>query len=243
MLKPNSSINPNVHVGVFKGFVARALRLCSKTFLKEELEFLVEIFVENGHDRRQLEEVMDRYIQHHDRGKQLNNNKQNDKYLPMVKLPWMPLIGPRLKRIMKKHQIKTVWSSGANLSQLLCNNKNSLPTNSHPGVYELDCECGVKYIGETKKKVSTRINQHERDVFHGRWENSGASQHASTCENDFRWEGAKTIAVESEWGRRKVREALEIRREIRAEGATIVNRDNGNLPTTQWDPLIGKLVR
>ena len=51
ILKPNSSINPNVHVGVLKGFIVRALRLCSNTFLKEELEFIIEIFVENGHDR------------------------------------------------------------------------------------------------------------------------------------------------------------------------------------------------
>ena len=36
--------------GIFKGFVSRAKKLCSKKYLDEELNFLVDMFVEKRHD-------------------------------------------------------------------------------------------------------------------------------------------------------------------------------------------------
>ena len=40
----------------------------------------------------------------------------------------------------------------------------------------------------------------------------------------------------------RLREALFFRSRQR-EGHTITNRDNGNLQTRQWDPILGKLAK
>ena len=61
-IKRNSSVDPKILSRVFKGFLAKAWRICSNTeTLKEELDFLVAVFVENGHDKKMLSELRDKY--------------------------------------------------------------------------------------------------------------------------------------------------------------------------------------
>ena len=47
----DSSVNPSTIFGVFKDFLARAHRIFSPSRLQEEVEFLVNMFEENGYDR------------------------------------------------------------------------------------------------------------------------------------------------------------------------------------------------
>ena len=93
-----------------------------------------------------------------------------------------------------------------------------------------------------QKKVFTRIKEHQKDIFHGRWEKTGASEHAKNCQEEFKWDEARTLAVEDQWHARKIREALFIRSRQR-EGQIITNRDTGQLKTRQWDPILGKLAK
>ena len=56
-MKPHSNINPQIVPGVFKGFLVRAHRLCSPNHLQDEIEFLIDVFTENGHARSNLENI------------------------------------------------------------------------------------------------------------------------------------------------------------------------------------------
>ena len=105
----------------------------------------------------------------------------------------------------------------------------------------MECGCSSIYIGETKKKVSSRVNQHEKDIFHGRWAMSGAAEHAEKCSQRFKFEEATTVSVEETFHSRKVREAVEIRMRRRKD-AKVVNRDSGSyLKTSQWDVLLSRV--
>ena len=57
-IKSHSYVNPAVIRGIFKGFVSRAKKLCSEKYLDEELNFLVDMFVENGHNRNHLYSII-----------------------------------------------------------------------------------------------------------------------------------------------------------------------------------------
>ena len=104
------------------------------------------------------------------------------------------------------------------------------------------CGCGVTYVGETKKKVETRAKEHEKYVFKGQWKESAAAEHASTCSKEFLWDETDTICTETDYRRRKVREALEIRRHHRSE-TIIINRDQGTiLKSGQWNVLLGRIT-
>ena len=69
---------------------------------------------------------------------------KNDK---IVNLTWVPKLGPKLKKEFKQFSIKTIFTSGRNLKNLICRNKSKLLPNSFPGVFQLDCTCNALCIG------------------------------------------------------------------------------------------------
>ena len=197
------------------------------------------MFEGNGYDRKKFEAVANNFAQSQNLASNVSEIDQEKK--PVVKLPWIPKISPKLRKAFKKHGVKVVFTSGPNLKDILSQHKCPLPKNSQPGVYLLECNCSSVYIGETKKKVSTRVLQHQKDAFHGRWTMSGAAEHAKVCDRGFKYDSATTVSVENQYARRKVREAVEIRRRRRTE-ATVVNRDSGSyLKTSQWDVLLARV--
>ena len=151
---------------------------------------------------------------------------------PIVKLPWIPGLSPKLRRVLKK-DFCVIFTPALDLNRILCNHKYTTASIQSTRVYSFACSCGKMYVGETKKKISTRLNEHQKDIFHGIWDKNGASEHTTDCREGFRWNEVTTLAVENNWHARKIREALFIRSKER-EGQVIANRDNGNLKTKQW---------
>ena len=82
--------------------------------------------------------------------KKYTDTIKNDK---IVKLPWVPKLGPKLRKAFHKFAIKTIFTSRRNSKNLVCRNKSKLPPNGFP-FYDLDCNCDALYIGKTKRKSS-----------------------------------------------------------------------------------------
>ena len=236
-LKPHSSVNPEIFAGVFKGFIARAIRICSPNHLQNELDFLTDIFAENGHNRSHLNEIIEGYMI----TKQRVTRNSPEKLPTMVRIPWIPRIGPRLRKIFRRYGVKIAFSSTSNLSDILCDHKCKLPPHSQPGVYKVKCTCGSTYIGETKKRVATRLTEHQKDLSHKRWKASGLAEHAETCSAGIKWSEAETLCVEPDYRKRKIREALEIQRfQCGPRYDSGMNRDEGNIvKSTSWKALFG----
>ena len=70
-IKPNSNIAPHIAMGVFKGFLSRAYKICTEKHLQSEIDFLIDIFTENGHNRNTLTNIATEYL--------WNINKPKDK--------------------------------------------------------------------------------------------------------------------------------------------------------------------
>ena len=117
---------------------------------QEEIKFLVNTFVENGHKRTFLEALVKDY-----NTKNKNSDNRND--TNRKKITWIPNIGPKIREEVKKVNKDITFTSGKNLQSILC----------HPGVYQLDCSCNGRYIGESKKKVLTRCTEHQQDSIKG----------------------------------------------------------------------------
>jgi hypothetical protein len=66
------------------------------------------------------------------------------------------------------------------------------------------------YIGETGRKLETRINEHKASLRRGDPEISKLTEHSVTLEHRFKFEETKVIGKEPNWRRRKVHEAGEI---------------------------------
>ena len=147
-----------------------------------------------------------------------------------------------LKKVYKKAGYKVVFKSNRNLQAILTKkNKVQLPPNSQPGVYRITCGCTQvpPYIGQTKLKISTRIEQHEGYVHREQWKKSGAAQHARTCPVGPLFENAETLKMEHKKFDRIVREALEIQKHRSGPKQGGINIDDGRyLNNKFWVPMM-----
>lgn len=245
-IKTESSHDPKVLRGVFKGFVYRAIALCSKKHVEDEVKFLVKIFVENGYKKEDLEKLAAEVKQKHNNNLNKDDNNETEEIRSTITLPWIPGISPKLKKAYRKAGYKVVFKSGKNLGSILsARNKMNLPRNSYPGIYKIPCSCGKEpYIGETKKKISSRLKEHEDYINKNQAKKSGVAQHASTCTGQILFEEAETVAVQPNKFLRKVREALEIQKNNCHTSYGGMNEDKGQYVTTKfWIPLMKYLKK
>ena len=242
-VKPESSHDPKILQGIFKGFIHRALTICSAKYVEAELNFLTQVFVENGYQEKKLKKIIREVkikLGQSERNNNNNNTENNDREIKQtITLPWIPTISPKLKKAYRKAGYKVVFKSSKNLQTILTSkNKSKLPKNSFPGVYEIPCGCGITpYRGETKMKISTRSTQHEESVRKEKWDNSAIALHSKHCNENISFEKTKTIKVIYNRFDRKVRESLEIQKNRCHQRDGGMNLDDGQYVNTKfWLP-------
>ena len=116
-----------------------------------------------------------------------------------------------IARVLKQHNIKTGHKSRTLRNHLVQVKDKVGPEMTKGAFYQIKCECGESYIGESGRPKAVRIKEHIADVKHGRIDTSATAQHTYSCNKNFKPRLAKTLAVKSNWKRRTVREALEIK--------------------------------
>ena len=84
------------------------------------------MFAENGHDRNYLNYTI---RENKDQAPKTENTDGK-----IVKIPQITLIGPKIRKELRKTGCKVTSTSAANLKNILCNNKTKLLPNSYPGV-------------------------------------------------------------------------------------------------------------
>ena len=232
-LKPNSCHSDQVKYGVFKGFVHRAKSICSQKYLKDELEFLIQVFTDNGYNYDNLCQIT-----YNDYAKP--TNLPSKKY---ISLPMIPNLSLKLKKAFKKVNYTASFKSSSNLKSILTSrNKDTLPKNSYPGVYQIPCECESEYFGQTKAKIRTRCKQHEKSCFMEKSDESAVAEHNMSCEHDIKWNNVKTISVEPYFFKRSVRESLEIKKKNLNDPDKLINKDDGLFVKSHlWNPILNKL--
>ena len=213
-LKPESSHNPQVLRGVFIGFVNRAMTICSEKYITQEINFLINVFIENGYNREELEKLVRQIKVKKSTPQEEIRTTENSETKQTVTLPWIPVLSPKLKKLYRKAGYKVAFKSGKNISNILtAQNKAKLPKNSFPGVYKIPCSCGMPpYRGETKKRICTRTKEHITYIEKKEWSKSGVAQHAKKCGGNILFEETETVTTIFNRFDRKVRETLEIQR-------------------------------
>ena len=99
-IKPHSCIPPDTITSIFKGFFARATKIFSEKYLWAEIEYLTDIFCENGHDRKTLQKIINSFEKKTLSTNNNNNNNSNKKQT--ITLRWVPKIGQKVKKEIQK---------------------------------------------------------------------------------------------------------------------------------------------
>ena len=113
-------------------------------------------------------------------------------------------------KIMKQHGVKIVFKQGIRLRNILNNNNKRTILNRHNVVYDLSCkDCDEVYVGQTKRKLGTRIDEHKK-AKHRNSLTSNVAEHALKNNHNVDFDNPRINYVENNHIARKWLESYQI---------------------------------
>jgi hypothetical protein len=74
-------------------------------------------------------------------------------------------------------------------------------------IYNIPCECGRSYVGETGRPLSVRIGEHKFNLKNGLLDKSKLAQHAFEEGHQISWNETKILQIEVNSRQRKYKES------------------------------------
>ncbi|XP_039303910.1 uncharacterized protein LOC120357487 [Solenopsis invicta] len=125
-------------------------------------------------------------------------------------LPYLQGTTERIGRLLSKHNIRVIFKPQKKIAQLLPNPKDQRPSLETSGVYKISCVCGKVYIGETGRKISTRIKEHQRCAKYSHFSQSVLAEHWMETGHAVQYDKSTMLVPSQGYFARKYREGLEI---------------------------------
>ncbi|CAK1589319.1 unnamed protein product [Parnassius mnemosyne] len=220
-LNGESHHHPSQLATVGKSLLQRARGICDSKHLAAELQHVKQVL----HDNK----LRIPRLRHSDRVKPATVER-----VPAV-LPYVRGVTDKIGYILKRASIRTFFKPPKKISQFLPSVKCNIPLQD-AGVYKLDCECGLSYIGQTKRSIKTRVKEHIADVKHQRSGKSAVCDHILDGPRHYiRFDKPQVLAKEHRFLPRMIREAIEIKKHPN------FNREGGWVLPPAWDPVIHKI--
>ena len=157
----------------------------------------------------------------------------------LMLLPYVEGVSERIRKACRNLNIRVVFKSGPTLRSMLTKVKDPLPAEKQANVvYEVPCTCGKVYIGETKRRLETRLKEHREACVRGQTSKSAIAEHAWTEDHPINWSGTKVIQRASHTMELVMKEALCIQS---TPPDARFNRDSGYELPDCWVALNRKL--
>ena len=147
----NSFHHPSITNSVCKTLVNRAKTICKVGNMGCELEHLRSVLKMNGYPTKFIDNAM----------KTPRSIREKTEYQFSVSLLYLRSASHKIERILKEVGIQVYHSSEDKLFRSLCTHKDRVNEFQEPGVYRILCECGLVYIGETGRNLSSRLKEHK----------------------------------------------------------------------------------
>ena len=151
---------------------------------------------------------------------QEKHQERDNKEQPPIGIPYIKGISEPIQRVFRKHGVSIYHKPINTIRQLLVHPKDKTNREQKTGViYQIDCEtCKGTYIGETARTLGKRLDEHKK------LPSSAVKEHQESTGHNIDWKNVKIVGKEEHWMKRKIKEAITIRR-VKPS----LNRDQG------WD--------
>ena len=110
-------------------------------------------------------------------------------------LPYVSSASEDIRRVGGRYNLRVVFRSGRTLHSMLTRVKDTLPLGKHFNVvYQIPCGgCSKVYIGETIRRLETRLKEHHEALRRGMTEKSAVAEHAWDNQHSINWEETSII--------------------------------------------------
>lgn len=127
------------------------------------------------------------------------------------------------------------------LNKIIKTHKDTIPQQSKKNVvYRIDCEdCDVSYVGQTGRKLSIRIKEHNKHINRNTTNKSVITEHRINLNHNFKWEDITILDTENHYNKRLISEMIHIKRQ---KNSLNLQTDTESLPTA-YDNIINNLPK
>jgi hypothetical protein len=221
----------------------RALAYCSsESLLLAELQHIEKTFIANGYPAELVHRILfseDKKIM------QLEELKLDvDEKIGCLVIPYVKEIHKQVVVLTRNLDVHLLYSRTANLGNLVAPKRpQPVKEDTRECIYKINClNCVACYIGETKRKLRTRVAEHKgscikafRDGFVMSSEkyDTGLPLHAMQKDHTFDFENVEILDTEKNMKRRRFLEAIHI-----AMNKNTVNSTKGRHIDMNWAHVI-----
>ena len=128
--------------------------ICDTESFQEEQEHLKKTFKKNGYSSKDINQAL---------RTKTKQKTEKEKPAGTVLLPYQSSTSHKISRFLSRHNIKTIHVPTKKTCHLLRPVKDD-PGLQLPGVYNIPCECGKMYIGQTNRTIEARRKEHMRHL-------------------------------------------------------------------------------
>ena len=151
----------------------------------------------------------------------LNNNKDrklsynqkpdsNNKY---ITIPYFGQISQKIKNILNSYNIKTSFRNNCSFKHFIKLGKDVLNNCDQSNlVYKINCEiCGKSYVGQTRRLLKTRCNEHKNNIkLNSKYHNVITKHIVENRDHNFNWNKTQIIHKENNLSKRLIAEMIYI---------------------------------
>ncbi|KAK4887865.1 hypothetical protein RN001_004136 [Aquatica leii] len=164
-----------------------------------------------------------------------NNGTEEDENKPDATafLPYIKGTTDKISKVLKKHNIQTIFNTVKKINQILPNPKTKIDLESQ-GVYKIPCkDCDGCYVGQTNRRVNIKREEHRNAVIKQE-STSSLAEHVRKTSHEINFDETKVIANVEHKTKRIIREAVEIEK---LPNSLNTRDDTQRLPTV-WKPAL-----
>ena len=129
-------------------------------------------------------------------------------------VPFIPLHTEKFNRF-NNNDIRVSFRSPNKLKKYIKVHKDVYPqTSKNNVVYKISCnDCDATYVGQTGRKLKTRIAEHRNHIRHNTSARSVITEHRRQLDHEFKWDEVEILDEEPSYRRRLVSEMINIKKQ------------------------------
>ena len=199
--------------GVILSLTDKVLNLSDPKFQQKNFELIISILLENSYPLEFIFSTINNRIKSHLHSNKTSSGvlKENDKQFFLI--PYLKGISEQFQSKLNKYNFRAAYCCTNRLNKFIKTGKDSVDPAQQCGVvYRIACiDCDASYVGQTKRKLNTRVLEHKRDINKRSGPPSVISEHRSQLHHNFDWDHIRVLDRESFYQKRLVSEMLHIK--------------------------------
>jgi len=203
--------------GVICNLIDKVLNLSHPDFQQRNLTLMINILLDNSYPLELIFSLIKKRLHsrfHTNFHKHKNNSEDDDK-----KYFVMPYVGSSSEKIVQFFKnipnVNVAFFGLNKLNSIIKAHKDILPTYAQSNVvYKISClHCNATYVGQTRRLLKTRIEEHRSHIKRITNQSSVITEHRVKYGHDFDWNNVEILDKEPHYNKRLISEMIYIKKQ------------------------------